>query len=1243
MDINIFRPLFGLLGIPYVGPYFTILLLSFLIAFPLTALLAPRFSLRSGRLLLLTATVIAASLIGSKVFHLFFDEQWARYAAVFREQGVLAFLATVLNPFSAGHVFYGGLAAGYGAGWILVRRIWREPTGRYADVAAFPVAFGLFLARIGCFLAGCCFGRPSVAFGVSFPAYSPAATELYLQQVTDSYMEATPPLIPTQLIEAAAALGIFVYLCRRLGDIARLPAGFFMERCLLLYAVFRFCIEFLRADMRGSLLWLSTGQWISLLILAVLWIIRWRNSRRPIGPIGLMGPMGLIGAAVTVFFSTTAWALPPEKKLHHYVAQHWSVKDGLPHNSVQAIVRSSDGFVWLATPEGLARFDGGAFTLFGKKDIPGLASIRFTAIAIERNGTLWAGTEAGEIVRYDAGRFTLFNRDSALPAAPVRCIVTHTEGPWAVIGKETVHLSGDKFARSNAAERGADPLLALDTTGRVIAAAETQLTVLTAGAHERTTFSQLTGKTLSALAFDRSGALWIGTASGEVIRLSNLSDTAGKVLRKADGIPVTALAEDEKSMWAGTQGTGLLRFHADGAVDTFGERNGLHGQSVRALHRDTDGNLWVGTEEGLDLFSDGAAMTLTTLDGLSNNLVYAIIEDTDGSLWIGTRGGGLNHYADGKFTVYTTKEGLPSNLIGALSRDDDGTLWIGSTGGLTALRNGKMTTYTARDGLSNNVIGAIARDRKGELWVGTLNGDVNLFNGKNSFRIFQIGHPLTASLIHQIFEDRSGRLWVAAQFGLSLFNNGFIKTWSATPDGLNAPMALALLEDGDMNLWIGTHRGGLNLYREGKFTALTARNGLPADDVYAILLDDADRLWLSTDNGILYLPRKELISFLDGTGPQLTPGAIGLADGMKTLECTGGVQPVALRSKSGLLYFSTIKGLVAVDPKKVGAATPPPRAYIASLSAGDKALPQRDTVQLPADNASFTIGLATMALKRTGAPTFRYRLEGIDDGWKETDEATIRYADLPPGTYELSVSTAMKKDTFGPATHLTLVVEQDHTMRFIGTAVALLFLIGLAFLLGKRKLRRPATLPPLVLAPEPRGQAHKLPDPEPSQAHKLPDPEPDPEPRDQAHKLPDPFPEKPRYEKSRIDDDTAGTIVGLILKYLETKKPYKNPDLTLANLADQIDLTPHLLSQLLNDRLNKNFNNFINSYRVDEVKSMLEDPANRDKLLAIAYDAGFRSKTTFNTIFKKFTGKTPSEYRRSLDGGTFIDSDDMPD
>jgi len=1218
MNINIFKPIFEAAGLPYVGPYFTLLVFSFLLAFPLTAFLAPRFSLKSSRLITMTAIAIITSLFGSRLFHLLFDEQWERYATVLHEQGIISFLAVAFNPVSAGHVFYGGLAAAYGACYLLVRYIWREPTGRYADVAAFPIALGLAISRVGCFLAGCCFGRPTPFLGLSFPAFSPAANELYLRGVVDSYMEPTPPIIPTQLLESAVSFGIFVALVANLRRIETRAPGFFMRLLLFWYAVFRFFLEFFRADLRGSFLFFSTSQWVSLIILAILWFLRPHPVTTPSRIPSLL-------FAAFLFCVSPLSALPPDKPLHHLVSRRWDIPEGLPHANIAAIAQTPDHFVWLATPAGLVRFDGGKFFVIGERHLPGLADSRFTTLAVSSEGALWAGTEKGDIVRFHrAEGFTLFNRFRfpGFPDTPIITLATVDEAVLGTTPGSLICIRDKKWQKTDLPPpSNSPPLLVRDGEKRVVVIAGPDLLIWEETRRERVTFSRLVGTPVTAALFDTTGRLWTGTEQGEIIRFEHLGDTNGTLIRTADGIPITALISDGPLVWAGTRGKGLLRIASDGTIASFGTSHGLAGQSVRSLFRGNDGVLWVATEGGLQRFSDGPAITLTTQDGLSSNLTYALAETPDGSLWIGTRGGGLNRYKGGRFTVYTTKEGLPSNLIGGLFPDDDGSLWIGTPAGLAALHpTGTITTYTSRDGLPNPVIGAIIRDGNRNLWVGNLNGDMILVQpraGAKNFRIFQINRMTKARQIYCIFEDRSGRLWVASQFGLALFNNGFIKVWG-TEEGLPTSTVLTVTEDNDLNIWAGLYRGGVALVRENRVSSFGPRTGLPASDVFGILFDEEhDRIWLATDNGILYLSRRALLSYLEREGSSPVVRRLDHRDGAKATECTGGVQPVVLKGKDGTLYFSTLTGLVAVNPATVTEWENAPQAYIATVDIGTGPLLPGKSLILPAATRSFTIELGINDFDRRRPSFYRYRLDGVDNDWRETTDPSIRYNDIPPGAYRLIVQASYDRKTFGAAAEMPITIgSTSHRPLIIAITTGIGILALVLFVLFRMR-RRAASYSPSVSAER--------------------------EPQPAVSKPPESPPERSRYEKSRLDDDTARNLLEMLLSRMEKEKLYRDPDLTLPTLADKVGISHHLLSQLINDRLGKNFNTFVNEYRVNEVKAMLEDPANRDKLLAIAYDAGFRSKSTFNAFFKKCTGKTPSEYRKSLDGGEVVDHGEMQD
>ncbi len=1230
MNINIFKPLFDAVGLPYVGPYFTILVFCFILAFPLTALLAPRFSLRSSRLLILTAVAIAASLVGSKLFHLLFDEQWNRYAAILREHGFLVFLDAALNPVSAGHVFYGGLVVAYGASYLVVRHVWKEPTGRYADVAAFPIALGLALARIGCFLAGCCFGRPTPLLGVSFPPFSPAANELYLQGMMDSYLEATPPLVPTQLIESAVSFSIFAYLVANLRRISERVPGFFMTTLLFGYAIARFLLEFLRADLRGSLLGLSTSQWISLFILAALWVVR--RQTHPADKT-ISTPLTCL---IFIFLSAPLTALPPDKPLRHLVPQRWSTAEGLPSLSIAAIAQTPDHLVWLATPNGIVRFDGGTFFTVGETHIRGIADPRVIALTVDHKGGLWAGTEGGDILLYhpDSG-LTLFNRFRYhdLPATPFTALVSVNNFLYAATIGGLIRLTADKREMIKTHDGVAPLLAAFPKKNIVIALSGPDLVVLDGSRTERITLSRLVGRTTTAAAFDDAGRLWIGTDQGEIIRLDHLADTAGRTVRSPDGATITAFAPDGETMWAGTRGKGVIRITATNKITAFGEKEGLAGSSVRALWCDGE-SLWVAAEAGLQRFSDGPAITLTTHDGLSSNLVYGLAQAPDGTLWIGTRGGGINRLRNGEITTYTVKNGLPSDFIGGLFLDEDNTLWVGTSGGLAALRpSGAITTYTDRNGLSHPVVGAIFRDRHRNLWIGTLDGTMHRFTpgaGNRPFRVFMLDRITTSRQIHQIFEDRSGRLWVAAQFGLALFNQGYVKI-KGSDEGLPHPMVLTIAEDRDLNIWAGIYHSGIALIREDHVRFFSPRQGFPASDVFAILFDDErDRMWLATDNGILHLSRKTLLEHLEKDKPAPLVSFLGPADGAGATECSGGVHPTAIKGVDGKLYFSTLGGLVIVDPAAVGDRPRLPLAYIAHLDAGEgPRLPSRE-IRLPAERRSLAFEFGTIGFERRRKPFFRYRLDGRESAWRDTEEPRVRYDDLSPGVYHLIVQTSPDRRFYGAADEMTIIIGADRRPLYRAFIIAIAITLMILSLFVIRRVRRrtepsvppapppPASEPPMTPAPEPLS----LPDTPPPVA---------------------PTSERPRYEKSRLDDDTANSLLTLLLDKMEREKLYKDPDITLPGLAEKVELSHHLLSQLINDRLGKNFNTFINEYRVAEVCRMLENPANRDKLLAIAYDAGFRSKSTFNAFFKKCTGKTPSEYRKSLDGGEVVDSGEMQD
>lgn len=271
MNPDIFKPLFEFFGFSYPGSYMTVLFFSFSLAFPIAWITAKKLDLTPWKQMLLPLTIVPTSLIFSRIFHVLFEGMFSVYMDGLKENGISYLFTVMLNPFGPGHVFYGGLLGGFLAGALTTMANYPKDWRKFlltADAASIVVANGLWLTRIGCFLEGCCFGRPSDLLGISFPQGSRTMFLLYkVDPEHTSLFTDTQPLIPAQLVHSVSNLIILAILVRLMFAGKPRNPGYIASVFLILYSVTRFVIEFLRYDIRGQFLFLSTSQWISIFTL----------------------------------------------------------------------------------------------------------------------------------------------------------------------------------------------------------------------------------------------------------------------------------------------------------------------------------------------------------------------------------------------------------------------------------------------------------------------------------------------------------------------------------------------------------------------------------------------------------------------------------------------------------------------------------------------------------------------------------------------------------------------------------------------------------------------------------------------------------------------------------------------------------------------------------------------------------------------------------------------------------------
>ncbi len=704
-------------------------------------------------------------------------------------------------------------------------------------------------------------------------------------------------------------------------------------------------------------------------------------------------------ACLSLALSATVFALDPSKGVSQYVHSVWQTEDGLPQNYVQAITQTRDGYLWLATQEGLVRFDGIKFTVFDKSNTPQIRENNIQALAVDSKGSLWVGTEGGGLVRLHDGKFSLYTTEDGLAHNIVDSIYEDRAGNLWIGTEGGLNKFVDERFITYTIQNG------------------------------------LADDTVLAVCEDRAGNLWIGTEGG----LSKFSDGTFSTFKTGMGDDVVrAICTDRAgNLWLGTRsGLSLLK---DGRFINYTSRDGLASDSILSVAEDREGNLWIGTNSGLNRLSGGKFATYPTADGLSNNAVAVIYEDREGNIWIGTYGGGLNRLKDGKFTSYTVESGLSDNMAQAIIEDAEGNVWITTLNGLNRLRDGKLTTYTARDGLAGNKVLSLGRDRTGNLWIGTSEGlsqlsrgrfisyttrngmsdnevlaicegrnglwigtaaGLNLFDGKK-FTVYTTREGLSNDAVWALLEDRRGDLWIGTTGGLNRFRDGVFSAYTTGSD-----IVLSLYEDHAGDLWIGT-TGGLSRYCNGQFTNYTTANGLFDDVIFQILEDDSGNLWMSSNKGVFRVSKSELEDFAAGRAKSIASVSYGTADGMSSRECNGGIQPAGWKTADGRLWFPTIKGAVVIDPNKLRINEEPPPVVVEQIIVDGQVVSPSVALRLEPGARRLEFHYTGLSFLSPEKVRFKYRLEGYDNEWIDAGaRREAIYNNLAPGDYTFRVKAS---------------------------------------------------------------------------------------------------------------------------------------------------------------------------------------------------------------------------------------------
>ena len=682
-----------------------------------------------------------------------------------------------------------------------------------------------------------------------------------------------------------------------------------------------------------------------------------------------------------------------------YRLNGWTAENGLPQNVIRGIAQTPDGYLWIATLDGVARFDGVRFTVFNKSNTPGIASNRFGSMMEDQNGDLWFTSEGGNVTRYHRGSFHTYGPEEGIPANSIHGLARDSGGNLWMLSEDSIEkwnegtglrdMTPDKLRMhyeplywDNAGYWGTDQSgLHIFSNGRFVSYPLPRW---------------LGGGSLWNVAIGGNGSIWLETSDGKQAVIP-----AGK--QAAEPIDLAHLQsvsyrDPHGHVWKFHIGQRLTRFLD---FESSGQPASI---SFTHLLEDNEGNVWIGTEgNGLYQLQEQSIDVYSKGQGLPDQDLYPVYQDHSGAIWLGAWQSGLSCFRDGRFTNYTTAQGLPGRLVSALGGDKDGNLWVGTHGGLGIFRDGQFHQPAVLLP-ERTVAQAILQDRGGTMWIGTTNGLVTYRQGPS--RTLTVEDGLAGNDVKVIIESATGDLWIGGYGGLTRLHGGRFTHWSER-DGLPSDNIRAIYEDRDGTIWIGSYDGGLGRLKDGKFTRFSERDGLFNNGVFQILEDERGNLWMSCNRGIYRVSKQELNEFAEGKRKTITSVAYGKADGMLNVECNGGMWPAGIKTGDGKLWFPTQDGVAVIDPGTVRINPEPPPVVIEAAFLDRAPVPLQDSLKIPPAKENLEIEYTALSFIHSDQIRFRYKLEGLDSNWLDAgSRRTAYYSHLPPGRYEFHVIAA---------------------------------------------------------------------------------------------------------------------------------------------------------------------------------------------------------------------------------------------
>jgi signal transduction histidine kinase/ligand-binding sensor domain-containing protein len=765
-----------------------------------------------------------------------------------------------------------------------------------------------------------------------------------------------------------------------------------------------------------------------------------------------------------------ARAVDPDRRISQYGHTSWKTDDGFVANPI-AITQTKDGYLWVATADGLVRFDGVRFTPWVPPNGQSLPHTGLNYLLGGSDGSLWIGTYSG-LIRLKDGVLTNFGidpkgagistiiEDHAGAIWVTRYRVRDGKGPLCRVTGKALQCFGQKDGMPARYGLG----LAEDSAGNMWVGSNVlcrwmpSSTVLYLQQELKDAKYGVLG-----VASGDDGTMWAtldGVGPGLGVRHFTNGKWVSYVVPGFNGAKVKSgnlRMDSHHSLWVGTDSDGLYRIH-DGLADHYGSANGLSGNAISFVYEDREGNVWVATDRGIDMFRETPVVSYSTDEGLIGSTAQAILSVGGKSIWV-TNDGALDIIRDGRVSAVTAGHGLPGQTLEAMFQDSTGRIWMGVDNTIAINTVGRFSEIKNANGRPLRDVGnaeAITEDVDGNIWALVVTNESNechllRFKGDRLKQDIKVESP--SGWAHFLAADRGAGVWLGFRDGKIVhYRGGFVETVSLL--GTKSGTVFSISVDRNGALWAVTSKG-LYRWKDGQLSVMDEQNGLPNSYLYSAAQDNSGSLWLYGKYGFMKIPAKDWSAWQEHPRSKVSVRTLDLLDGAQR-DTESSDQPLTAKTSDGRLWFVSNSFVQMIDPAHPNMNLVPPPVYIENLSADHKNYEARERVSLPPLKGQLEIDYTALSFSVPKRVLFRYKLQGHDVEWQEAGtRRQAFYNDLRPGNYTFRVLACNSDGIWneqGATIEFSVAPKWFQTAWFIGGCV----LVGglLAWLLYSIRVRQ---------------------------------------------------------------------------------------------------------------------------------------------------------------------------------------------